>query len=125
MGMTAICTGESEIPFIGCRAGGESRGRETSVSEKLSAFFIPIGVFLSSGSPIESPAGAGRMTASCDVAKTMNKKLLNEISMKKHVIGAGLFAALWIGLGAEAQAFQWKSVAMTTEATASDRKSVV
>lgn len=39
--------------------------------------------------------------------------------MKKHVIGVGLFAALWIGLGAEAQAFQWKSVAMTTEATAS------
>lgn len=39
--------------------------------------------------------------------------------MKKHVIGAGLFAALWMGLGAEAQAFHQTNVAMTTETSAS------
>ena len=39
--------------------------------------------------------------------------------MKKHVIGAGLFAALWMGLRAEAQAYHQTNVAMTTETSAS------
>lgn len=39
--------------------------------------------------------------------------------MKKQLIGAGLFAALWMGLGAEAQAFNQMDAAMTTEAPAS------
>lgn len=44
--------------------------------------------------------------------------------MKKQLIGAGLFAALWMGLGAEAQAFNQMDAAMTTEAPASGNLSM-
>lgn len=44
--------------------------------------------------------------------------------MKQQMIGAGLFAALWMGLGAEAQAFNQMNAAMTTETTASTNLSM-
>lgn len=44
--------------------------------------------------------------------------------MKQQLIWAGLFAALWMGLGAEAQALNQMNTAMTTETTASTNLSM-